>query len=193
MFSGIVEESGRVEKIERKKNLLVLSVRAKKILKDSRIGDSIAVDGVCLTIARLKKGTMIFELMKETISHTTLKHCRVGSLLNLERSLKWGGRIGGHFVLGHIDGTGTIRRRIKEKNYVELQIEAPRQILRYLISKGSVAVDGISLTVGKIQRGIFSVYLIPHTLKVTTLKDKKEPDEVNIEADFLAKYLLKGR
>jgi len=193
MFSGIVEEVGRVEKIEHKKNLLILHIRAKKVLKGNHVGDSVAVNGVCLTIAKFKKNTMVFELMKETVSHTTLKDCQVGSPLNLERPLKWGGRIGGHFVLGHVDGTGTIRKRIKEKNYVALYIEIPKKLSRFLIDKGSVAIDGISLTVGKIKGNIFTVHLIPHTLKSTTLKYRKESDQANIETDFLAKYLFKNR
>jgi riboflavin synthase len=136
---------------------------------------------------------MFFELMKETISHTTLRKYRVGSLLNLERSLKWGDRIGGHFILGHVDCIGIIKRKIKEKNYAALEIAVPKKISKYIIPKGSIAVDGISLTVGTIKGNTFTAHLIPHTLKITALRHKDRLDSVNIETDFLAKYFLKNR
>ncbi|MDD3374653.1 MAG: riboflavin synthase [Candidatus Omnitrophica bacterium] len=193
MFSGIVEEKGIVQKIERKENLIVLSVKAKKVLKGIKIGDSISTDGVCLTVAKLKKDVFTFDIMKETMDKTTLKYLEVGSRVNLEGALRVNDRLGGHFVSGHIDGVGTIKKRISLPNYEEFQILIPKSLARYLAPKGSVCIDGISLTIGEVKGNMFFVYIIPHTLKVTTLGSKKDNDKVNIETDLLAKYILSAR
>lgn len=191
MFTGIVEEKGIIRAIEHKKNLIVLSITAKKVLKGIRVGDSIAVDGVCLTVTQRRGHLAAFDLMKETIDKTTLKFLRPGSEVNLEGSLRANGRIGGHFVFGHVDCVGIVHKKITKKNYVRYDIAVDKKLSRYFVSKGSVSVDGISLTVGEVRGNIFSVYIIPHTLKVTTLGAKEESAKVNIETDILAKYILK--
>ncbi len=190
MFSGIVEEKGIVKKVQQKKHLLVVHIAAEKVLRTTKIGDSIAADGVCLTVTQKAKRCLTFDVMLETIKRTTLKNLKVGDHVNLERALKVGDRISGHFVSGHIDGVGTIEKKITKKNYIEYQISVPSHLKKYLASKGSICVDGISLTLGEIGRNDFSVYIIPHTLAVTTLGAKGRWDQVNIETDILAKYLF---
>ena len=193
MFSGIVEEKGYVVRIDKKENLLILHIRAKKVLKGVKIGDSISVDGACLTITQIKKNIVSFDIMKETIDKTTLKFLKVGSAVNLEGALRVNDRLGGHFVSGHIDGVGVIKKRISKPNYEEFQIAIPKKLSCYLAPKGSVCVDGISLTLGEIRKNVFWIYIIPHTLEVTTLGNKKQGDQVNIETDLLAKYILSAR
>ncbi len=193
MFSGIVEEKGIVRKIETKQNLIILSVQAKKVLKGIKIGDSISVDGVCLTVTKVKKNIFTFDIMKETINKTTLRYLKVGSKVNLEGALRVNDRLGGHFVSGHIDGVGTIKKRISLENYEEFRITIPKPLSKYLAEKGSVCVDGISLTIGEVKGNMFYIYIIPHTLKVTTLGAKSDNSKVNIETDLLAKYILAAR
>ena len=190
MFTGIVEEKGIVQSVEKKNNLFSLTIFVKKILKDSKIGDSIAVDGVCLTIVSKRGKTLVFDMMKETIDKTTLQYLKKGSLVNLERSLKFGSRLGGHFVSGHVDDVGVIKKKITLPNYVEFQISMDRKLMHYVVPKGSICIDGISLTIGCVQRNYFSVYIIPHTLKMTTLGAKKPLDKINIETDIVAKYII---
>ncbi len=191
MFSGIVEEKGVVRRIVRKKNLLTLTIAAQKTLKRTKTGDSIAVEGVCLTVTKKSRDSFCFDLMKETIARTTLGFCAEGYRVNLERALKAGAPLGGHFVQGHVDGIGMIRKKITRRHYCEYRIEPPRDLLVQLVTKGSVSVDGISLTVGDIGRKEFSVYIIPHTLSVTTLGYKEKGDRVNIETDLIAKHILR--
>lgn len=193
MFSGIVEEKGIVIKIQRKENLIVLSVKAKNVLRGIRVGDSICVDGACLTVTKIKGRIVDFDIMKETIDKTTLKFLRVGSEVNLEGALRVNDRLGGHFVSGHVDGVGVIVKRTSMKNYEAYQIAAPQHLAKYLAPKGSVCVDGISLTIGEVSKNLFKIYLIPHTLKVTTLGEKRAGDHINIETDLLAKYILSAR
>jgi len=193
MFSGIVEGLGTVRRIEKKKNLFVLTVAAKKISKSTRIGESISVEGVCLTVSRREGHSLIFDIIKETIEKTTLKYLKQNQKVNLERSLRADGRIGGHFVLGHVDGIGIIQKKVTKENSVEFQISLKGPMAPYLVSKGSVSVDGISLTIGEVRAKYFSVYIIPHTLKITTLGTKGPGDKVNIETDILAKYILKQK
>ena len=190
MFTGIIEEQGTIEKVEKKKNLWRLTLKAKKVLKQTKIGESLCVDGVCLTAVFKTKKTLSFEVMKETLRSTTLQFVNPKQKVNLERALRMGDRLGGHFLTGHIDGMGFIKKMIKKKNEVEYQIHAPRSLMRYIVLKGSIAIDGISLTVGRVRKNVFSVYLIPYTLKVTTLGSKSVADFVNIETDILAKYVL---
>lgn len=190
MFTGIVEEKGTIHSLEQKKNLYVLKVKAKKILKNIKLGDSIAVNGVCLSVTGRKNGVLSFDVMKETIAKTTLKTLKPKDKVNLERALKAASRFGGHLVTGHIDGAGKIRRVIKKKNYVELQIGIAQKLLKFVVAKGSVCVDGVSLTVGEVKAVYFSVYLIPLTVRATTLGSKKKGDDANIETDIFAKYLL---
>ena len=191
MFTGIIEEKGRVEKLEKKTNLSVLKISCREVIQETNIGDSISVDGVCLTVVRIQNPQdLVFELMKETLDTTTLKNLNKGSYVNLERALKAESRLGGHFVTGHVDCVGVIERILKKKNYVEFQISIEKRIKRFLIPKGSVAVEGVSLTIGKVVGEFFSIYLIPYTLKTTTLGFRKQGDRVNIETDLLAKYIL---
>ncbi len=193
MFSGIVEEKGVVIKMQRKENLIVLSVKAKNVLRGIRMGDSICVDGACLTVTKINGRIVDFDIMKETIDKTTLKFLRVGSEVNLEGALRVNDRLGGHFVSGHVDGVGVIAKRTSMKNYESYQIAVPQHLAQYLAPKGSVCVDGISLTIGEVSKNLFKIYLIPHTLKVTTLGEKRAGDHVNIETDLLAKYILSAR
>jgi riboflavin synthase len=190
MFSGIVEEIGAVRRITLEENLSVLEVRARMVLKGVKRGASMAIDGVCLTVRDIKDKVLVFDVTRETLLKTTLGFLKQGARVNLEPALKANSRIGGHFVTGHVDDIGTIRYKITRKNYTELQIALKKDIAKYIVQKGSVCLDGVSLTVGKVTKKYFTVYLIPFTLQVTTLGQKKEGDMVNIETDILAKYIL---
>lgn len=189
MFTGIIEAQGSVLKLVRRKNLFVLKIECQRIVKGTKVGDSVAIDGVCLTVTRRDGNTFDFDLMQETITTTTLKYLRPGSQVNLERAIKVGGRLGGHFVTGHVDGVGTVKNKATKANYAEFQIACKPKLILSLVPKGSVCVDGISLTVGGVSGNVFAVYLIPHTLEVTTLGAKEILDRVNVETDILAKYV----
>lgn len=189
MFTGIVEEFGIIRQIEKKQNLILLTVTAKKIFKKTAIGESIAVDGVCLTVAQKTSLTATFDCMKETLKKTTLGYLKIGSTVNLERALKANSRISGHFVQGHVDGIGIITKKNTRPHYAEFQIAIDTKLMPNIVSKGSICLDGISLTVGEVREGKFSIYIIPHTLKITTLGMKGLGDKVNIETDILAKYI----
>lgn len=193
MFTGIIEEVGRIEGIAHRHNLSTLSVWANKILKEVKNGDSIAIDGVCLTVTALKNKVLFFDMMHETIDKTTLGALKVKDKVNLERALKRDDRFSGHFVTGHIDNIGVIKKIVRGENYTEFQISLPKEIKQCIVPKGSIGIDGVSLTVGKVKKDFFSVYLIPFTKQVTTLGIKKQNDKVNIEADILAKYILSSR
>ena len=190
MFTGIVEETGMVKGLYAQKNLFELKVLARKVRRGTRLGDSIAVNGVCLTVTNIQGSTLYFDVMKETIRRTNLKNLRSQQKVNLERALKMGDRFGGHFVTGHIDGVGMIKKNVVKANYVQLNIGLSPKLLRYIIAKGSVCVNGISLTVGSVRKNSFSVCLIPHTLQETNLSDRKTGDTMNIETDIMAKYIL---
>ena len=193
MFTGIVEQLGKIKAIEKKDNLIVLKVDALKLAKKIRVADSVAINGVCLT-ATQKKGNMVsFDLMKETIEKTSLKEVGIGSGVNLELALKADSRFGGHFVSGHVDEKGTIKKIEKAPNWVSMTISISKANSKYIVPKGSVTLDGISLTVGTVRKDSFDVYLIPYTLQVTNLGSKKSGDSVNIETDILAKYILAGK
>jgi riboflavin synthase len=190
MFTGIIERIGIIKKIEAKKNLLVFSIDLGPLAKKIKLGDSVSISGACLTVTA-KKGTIAsFDLMKETIEKTSLRSLAVGGHVNLELALQAGSRLGGHFVTGHVDEVAVIRHIVREKNWVSLSLSSTPFLRKYLAPKGSVTVDGISLTIGKAGKDHFEVYLIPYTLKVTTLGLKKTGDLVNIETDILAKYIL---
>jgi len=193
MFTGIVERVGIVKKIDLKKNLLVLSIDLGGLAKGIRIGDSVAVSGVCLTVTA-KKGTVAsFDLMKETIEKTSLRSLGVGGSVNLELSLKPDSRMGGHFVSGHVDEVAIIKQIDEELNWVSMRLSISKENHKYIAPKASVTVDGISLTIGRVGKDYFEIYLIPHTLKITTLGLRKVGDCVNIETDILAKYLLNNK
>ena len=190
MFTGIIGQLGIVKAMRHQKNLIVLDVDAGVLAKGIKSGDSAAINGVCLT-ATSKKGKVIsFDMMKETIAKTSLWTLTVGGKVNLELALKAEGRFGGHFVTGHVDEVGTIKAIERKPNWVAITITVSKANRKYLVPKGSVTIDGISLTVGKIGKSDFSVYLIPFTLKATNLSAKKPGDPVNIETDILAKYIV---
>jgi riboflavin synthase len=193
MFTGIVEEAGIVERIKPGARSIELTVRAKVAGRGVKVGDSVAVNGCCLTVAKVaSKGSaklLQFDLLKETWKRTNLKDARAGSMVNLERALEVGARLGGHFVTGHIDGTGRIRRWERAGRDHVLEISAPAEVMRYIVFKGSISVDGISLTVAGVSKRNFRIWIIPHTYEVTALRERSMGDEVNLEADILGKYV----
>ncbi|MCK5082222.1 MAG: riboflavin synthase [Candidatus Omnitrophica bacterium] len=193
MFTGIVEEMGTVEAISSKKNLSVLKVRAKKVLGGTAQGTSISVNGVCLTVTKRKKDILEFDIMLETLLKTNLGTLKPKGRVNLERAMKANGRIDGHFVSGHVDDMGRIKAKITGENYTELQISTKRSLMKYIAPKGSVCVDGVSMTIGEVRKNTFSIYLIPFTLEVTTLGRVNKGDKINIETDILAKYILNSK
>lgn len=190
MFTGIIERIGTIKKIESKKNLLVFSIDLGPLAKKVQVGSSVSISGACLTVTAKKATVASFDLMKETIEKTSLRFLGVGDKVNLELALRAGSRLGGHFVSGHVDEVAVIKHIAQDKNWVALRLGISRANRKYFVPKGSVAVDGISLTVGRVGSGYAEVYLIPYTLKVTTLGLKKAGDYVNIETDILAKYLF---
>lgn len=190
MFSGIVEETGTIVKVSKKTNLVTIDVKAKEVVKDTKAGDSIAVNGVCLTVTKRKANIVTFDIMLETMRATTLGLCEEGVRVNLERALRMNDRISGHFVTGHVDDMATVKDIVTGENYTEIQIKLPAALVKYVVPKGSVTLDGVSLTVGGVKKGQFSVYLIPFTLDVTNLGIKQKGDKINIETDILAKYIF---
>lgn len=190
MFSGIIEELGTVLAIRKDANLATISVRARTVQKGLKIGDSVSIDGVCLTVTKKSTGMLNFDVMKETLQKTTLGNLKGKERVNLERALKAGDRISGHFVTGHVDGVGEIVKIVRGKNYIEMFIKLARPLLRYIVPKGSICVNGVSLTVGIVGKSYFSFFLIPYTKEVTNLGQKKEGQRVNVETDVLAKYVL---
>ena len=195
MFTGIVEETGTVEEIAATKKSIELSVRMQHCGKGLKPGASLAVNGCCLTVvkvARRGRQTLArFDLLKETWQRTNLQFTRPGSLVNLERPLRTDGNLGGHFVTGHIDGVGTITRWERLGQDHVLDITAPSEVMRYVVDKGSIAVDGISLTVAGVQPKGFRIWIIPHTYEVTALRERKVGDAVDLEADLIGKYVEK--
>lgn len=191
MFTGIIEEMGLIKTINKGSNHYQLTISAKKVLEDVQLGDSIAVNGVCLTVTSFTKEEFTVDVMPETIKATSLQHLKPGSHVNLERAMAAGGRFGGHFVSGHVDTVGIIRKKEAVANSVYFWIELDPSFSKYIVPKGSITVDGISLTVVEAEVGIFSVSIIPHTLKETVLQYKEVGDLVNIECDMLAKYIDK--
>ena len=189
MFTGIVEEMGTIQKIERGSQSAVLSIRCEKVLEGTQIGDSIAVNGVCLTVTSLRSDGYDADVMAETIRRSSLGSCKVGSQVNLERAMAADGRFGGHIVSGHIDGTGVIRSLIREENAIWVSIGTSPQILHLIVEKGSICIDGISLTVAKVEEEGFQVSVIPHTGEETTLLEKVPGDSVNLENDVIGKYV----
>lgn len=189
MFTGIVEEMGRIERISGAGKALQLTITCKTVLEDVHLGDSIAVNGICLTVTQFNKTSFRADVMPETYRTTSFAALKTGSQVNLERAMPLGGRLGGHLVSGHIDGTGLIVGKREENNALWLDIQADHNIMKYIIMKGSVCLDGTSLTVSALTENTFSVSLIPHTGKTTILSKKEQGDRVNIECDVLAKYV----
>jgi riboflavin synthase len=195
MFTGIIAEAGAIASIERGKKSIALTVRAGKIARGLKLGASVAVNGCCLTVVKIssreKSALLRFDVLQESWRLTNFQFLRTGSLVNLERPMRLGDEFGGHFVTGHVDGVGKILRWEKSGTDFVLEISAPKEILRYVILKGSIAIDGISLTIAGVGKKSFCVWIIPHTIEVTNLRARKTGDMVNLEADLLGKYAEK--
>ncbi|MDR3589791.1 MAG: riboflavin synthase [Negativicutes bacterium] len=191
MFTGLVEELGKVKTVVKGAMSVRLTVSARTILGDVKLGDSIAVNGTCLTVVDYSDSWFTADVMPETVDRTALAGLKAGDSVNLERTLRVGDRLGGHIVNGHVDGVGTIRSKQQRDNAIVFRIEASAEVLRYIVKKGSVAIDGISLTVVDTGPDWFTVSLIPHTASVTTLGTKGPGDPVNLENDIIGKYVEK--
>ena len=191
MFTGVIEELGKILAIDRQGISGSIRIRAKKVLEGTRIGDSIAVNGICLTVVSMQEGQFTADVMAETFRRSSLGQKRAGDLVNLERAMAAMGRFGGHIVSGHIDGTGVIRSCQKEENAVWVTVEAKPEIMRLIVEKGSVCIDGISLTVAAVGKEWFQVSVIPHTGEETTLLGRKPGELVNLENDIVGKYVEK--
>ena len=194
MFTGIIEGVGKIEKISKNtknRSALQMTVNLGKYAKGLKIGQSVSLNGVCLTATKLTKSNCIFEMIEETTNKTDLGNLKPGDIVNIERSLRTGDRLEGHFVLGHVDGVGTIKKIQNKPKEVQVWFEVPKELSKYVVKKGSIAVDGISLTVVDIKNNLASVCLIPHTIEITNFKTKNVGDKINIETDILGKYILK--
>lgn len=191
MFTGIVEETGTIRAIRKGGHSAIVTIGASAILDGLKLGDSVAVNGVCLTVVSLSDSAFAADVMHETMTRSNLWSLNAGRIVNLERAMPMNGRFGGHIVSGHIDGTGVIHSVQKDENAVWYTVKAPPAILRYVIEKGSIAIDGISLTVAKVSAHDFSVSVIPHTAKSTTLGERRVGDTVNLENDCIGKYVEK--
>jgi len=194
MFTGIVEGIGtvnKISKITKNRSAIEMTIDLGKQVKGLKIGQSVALNGVCLTATKLSKSKCIFEMIEETTKKTDLGNLKVGGIVNIERSLKAGDRLEGHFVLGHVDGVGVIKKIVKKSKEVQVYFEVPKSLAKYVVKKGSIAIDGISLTVVDIKKTLASVSLIPHTIEITNFHTKKVGDKINIETDILGKYILK--
>lgn len=191
MFTGIVEEVGKIQNINKNKISSTLTIEAKKVLEHTKLGDSIAVNGTCLTVTGMGETFFQADVMTETMRRTAFANFKPGTRVNLERALTLNTRLGGHIVSGHIDGCGTIVDMTKEENAVWVTIQAGREILKGVVEKGSIAIDGISLTIAYVDDAVFKVSIIPHTGQETTLLEKKEGDLVNLECDVIGKYVEK--
>ena len=191
MFTGIVEEIGTLKKIVWGAHSAVLSIQARHVLSDAAVGDSIAVNGICLTVTSLSPSGFTADVMHETLNRSSLKGAKSGMHVNLERAMAAGGRFGGHIVSGHADGTGIIREIRQDDNAVWFTISTSSKLLRYIVEKGSITIDGISLTVAREDKDRFQVSIIPHTAAKTILSEKKNGDMVNLENDCIGKYVAK--
>ncbi len=193
MFTGIIEGLGSIVMFDKKtsnRSAAKMKIKLDKIAKGLKVGDSVAINGVCLTAVNISKGITEFEMIGETIKKTNLGSLERGDRVNIERSLKVGERLEGHFVLGHVDGVGIISKIEKQTNQVQIWVKIPKELSKHIIKKGSITVDGISLTIVDKLKDQFSVSIIPHTMQVTNLGYKKIGDKVNIETDILGKYIL---
>ena len=194
MFTGIVEGIGKVEKISKNtknRSAVQMTVDLGKYSRGLKIGQSVALNGVCLTVTKLVKSKCDFEMIDETLKKTDLGNLKVGGIVNIERSLKAGERLEGHFVLGHVDGAGIIKKIQRKPKEVQIWFEIPKKLSKYVVKKGSIAVDGISLTVVDVKKNLASICLIPHTIDITNFQTKRVGDKINIETDILGKYILK--
>jgi riboflavin synthase len=191
MFTGIIEEIGQIESIKKGPKSASLKIKAKKVLEQTKLGDSIATDGVCLTVTHMNQTSFTVDVMNETLNRSTIKQLNIGSRVNLERALTLSDRLGGHLVSGHIDGTGTIISLTKQDIATLVRINTEKSLLKYIIEKGSIAIDGISLTVVTVDEQGFTVSIIPYTKEDTTLLEKQIGSLVNIECDLIGKYVEK--
>ena len=194
MFTGIIEGIGtvnKISKITKNRSAIEMTIDLGKQVKGLKIGQSVALNGVCLTATNISKSKCIFEMIEETTKKTDLGNLKVGGVVNIERSLKVGDRLEGHFVLGHVDGVAIIKKILKKPKEVQVYFEVPKNLAKYIVKKGSIAIDGISLTVVDIKKTLAYVSLIPHTIEITNFHTKKVGDKVNIETDILGKYILK--
>jgi len=191
MFTGIIEDKGKVLRVESRGQEKRLTVEFPSHLTEVQLGDSININGVCLTIVRKQKRAIELDLSQETLQKTALGELQAGNQVNLERALKLTDRLGGHIVTGHIDGIGVIAEKRKERDFLQMEIRIPESVSRYVVQKGSIAIDGISLTVNEFLGAEIRMTLIPYTIEKTTLVDKMVGDRVNVEADILGKYVEK--
>lgn len=191
VFTGIVEEVGTIAEIKRGQHSATLGIRAEKVLEDLKIGDSVAVNGICLTVTSVLSNGFTADVMHETLNRSSLSKLSRGSRVNLERAMPANGRFGGHIVSGHVDGVGTIVNIMRDDTAIWYTIKAESSILRYIVEKGSITVDGVSLTVARVGESEFSISAIPHTVSVTVLGQKKTGDIVNLENDIIGKYIEK--
>jgi riboflavin synthase len=194
LFTGIVEGIGKIMEIRdntKNRSAIKMTVDLGKNSKGLKLGQSVALNGVCLTVTKINDSKCDFEMIDETTKKTDLGNLRVGGIVNIERSLKVGERLEGHFVLGHVDGVGIIKKIEKKPKEVQFWFEVPKNLARFIVQKGSIAIDGISLTVVDVKKNLASVCLIPHTVEVTNFSTRKVGDKINIETDILGKYLLK--
>lgn len=191
MFTGIIEEIGAVNSIQKTASAAKLNIKCKKILQDVHLGDSIAVNGVCLTVTDFDGAGFSADVMHETLNRSSLAQVRAGARVNLERAMAANGRFGGHIVAGHVDGTGVIERTRRDGNALWYDFSAAPEVLRYVVEKGSIAVDGVSLTVARVDARGFSISAIPHTLSNTALQYKRAGERVNLETDIIGKYVEK--
>lgn len=191
MFTGIVEEVGSIERIQKGQHSALLEIRAKKVLEDLKIGDSVAVNGICLTVISFHSGGFAADVMHETLNRSALASLKSGSHVNLERAMPANGRFGGHIVAGHVDGVGKVVSTRKDDNAVWYTVRADETVMRYIVEKGSITIDGVSLTVAEVSKDRFSISAIPHTVEVTVLKERHIGDLVNLETDIIGKYAEK--
>ncbi len=193
MFTGIINKTGKIKKINREKNKIYLTIKVNNFSNGVKIGGSVSCDGACLTVIKKTKDGFTVELMPETSRVTKFKDSKIGDLVNLEPALKIGERLDGHFVMGHIDGTGVVGKATNEGEFKSLAIKVPKELVKYLARKGSVAVNGVSLTVSGAGKDWFKVCLITHTLENTNLSKLKKGDKVNIEVDMMARYIINAK
>jgi len=194
MFTGIIQGIGKIEKISKNtknRSAFQMTVDLGKHAKGLKVGQSVALNGVCLSATKILKNKCDFEMIDETIKQTDLGNLVLGATVNIERSLKVGDRMEGHFVLGHVDGVGIIKKIEKKPKEIKVWFEVPKKLIKFVVKKGSIAIDGISLTVVDVTKNNASVCLIPHTIKITNFQSKKVGDKINIETDILGKYILK--
>lgn len=189
MFTGIIEELGAIKKIVKKSASLTLTIHADAVLKDVKEGDSIAVSGVCLTVVDFDSDSFTAEVSPETLEKSYLDELKKGDRVNLERSLKIGDRLMGHMVSGHIDGTGQIVKKEKKGGFIDITFQTKKELMKYIVTKGSIAIDGVSLTVVSCKEDTFGISIIPHTARMTTIGIKDRGDSVNLECDLIGKYV----